>query len=814
MKQNAGKGDLAFCSIISKNYLGYARALAESLRGHHAGAALFVLLLDPPDGFFQPSAEPFTLLSLEAVFRQDAPRFRFQYTPFELSCAAKPYLIAHLFENYGIRKLAYFDSDILVLHNLQHLERLLDDHSIILTPHLTAPYDDDKYPSEQAILQSGSYNMGFVAVKKGPASGAFLAWWKQRLDRGCLNAVERGMFVDQKWVDLAPGLFADVCILRDPGYNVAYWNLHSRTVTERHGSLSVEGSPCYFFHFSGFDPADEQSVSKHQNRFALSDLGEVRHLLERYRNQLKSHGHFVIRHWPYTWGVFDNGVAIHDLVRREYHRLGAAAAAFGNPFAAAGGKSFFTWLTSAEGTNLPPLLKAIYEARPDVRQCYPDAANKDRTAFQEWALTQGLREMHFDPAFATAVRSALANPAAHLSGIFAGRGGPVTESFGINILGYVQSEKGMGEACRSTVRSLAAVKIPCALQSLTDIGSTNRDDSLVCTTENPYPVNLFHTNADAIPDIARLLPWYFQGRYNIGYWNWELEWFPEKWAGSFEFFDEIWAPSTFTQRSFARVSPIPVHWVPLSISVPPATPADLRLARAARSRFGLPAGAFVFLFVFDFHSIFARKNPLAVIEAFRLAFPRRRDVVLAIKPSRGNSAPMEFAEVLTACQGRPNIRLIQEILDRPDMFALLRSCDAYVALHRSEGYGLPLAEAMALGKPVIATDYSGNVDFMNETNSFPVRYKLVAIDKDHGPYRRGAEWADPDVDHAAEQMRRVVEAPALTAQRTARARADIERLLSPHAVGQVIRRRLNAILHRSSPAGTAQMVVELERRAA
>ncbi len=175
---------------------------------------------------------------------------------------------------------------------------------------------------------------------------------------------------------------------------------------------------------------------------------------------------------------------------------------------------------------------------------------------------------------------------------------------------------------------------------------------------------------------------------------------------------------------------------------------------------------------------------------------------------------MEFQEVLTACRGQANIRILRDILSRDEMYDLLRVCDAYVGLHRSEGYGLPLVEAMALGKPVIGTGYSGNVDFMNERNSFPVRYQLVAIEQDHGPYRRGAEWAEPDVDHAAEQMRRVVESPQATAQVAARGRADIERLLSPHAIGLVMRSRLTALLQRGAPALDERIALETKRQAA
>ncbi len=804
-RTKAMKG-LTFCSVVSKNYLGQARVLADSIRAHHPGAGVFVLLLDEPDGYFRPAAEPFTVVTMAEVFGADANRFRFQYTPFELSCAAKPYLMTYLIDRHAARKIAYFDGDMMVLHNMQHLEKLLDRYSIVVTPHLTAPYDDDKNPTELAIIRAGTFNMGFVAVAKGPTTAAFLKWWMKRLNRDCIRDQAQGLDCDQKWVNLVPGFFDDVHINRDPGYNVAYWNLHCRTVTARHGAYTVNGSPCYFFHFSGFDPARTDSISAHQNRFTLDQIGDVRGLLDKYRTRLAAHGHDVCQKWPYTWGYFDNGVAIPALARRSYLQLGKAAERFGDPFAATGPHSFFHWLITPEEGRLPPLTKAMYEARPDLRAAFPEPEGKDRATYLEWALTHGLRELRLDAAFEPRLRAALANPARAASPL--GRGGPVAEAFGVNLLGFLQSEKGMGEHCRATIRSLKAAGIPHALNNWVDPGSANLDaDGSTFRTDNPYPINLIHLNAIDAPFLYKEIPAYFHGRYNVGYWNWELDWFPEEWRGSFEFFDEILAPSTFSQKSYSRLSPVPVHWMPISIAVPPPT------GKVSRERFGLPRDAFVFLFAFDFHSYFARKNPLAAIEAFRRAFPQRRDVVLALKLSHWESVPVEFMEVLTACRGQANIRILRDILSRDAMYDLLRLCDAYVGLHRSEGYGLPIVEAMALGKPVIATNYSGNVDFMNDGNSFPVRYRLVAIEEDHGPYRRGAEWAEPEVDHAAAQMRRVVESPEAAARIAARGRADIERVLSPQAIGQVMRRRITALLQGGSPAIDRRMSLESKRAA-
>ena len=488
---------------------------------------------------------------------------------------------------------------------------------------------------------------------------------------------------------------------------------------------------------------------------------------------------------PYGRGQFDNGVSVTELVRRCYLKLDlTAAAAFGDPLVTAG-RSFFAYLTTSVGTTLPPLLREIYDERPDVRAFFPDVTGHDRDAFLHWASTIGIRDHNIDPAL-------LGVPSAAKARTTLG-GGCATELFGINLMGYFQSEKGVGEHSRGTIRSLQGGGIPYVLNNYVDHGSSNVDATYTdFTTENPYPVNLIILNPEAVPVLASESPKYLKGRYNIGYWNWELEWFPTEWRGAFKYFDEIWALSTFTRNSIARVSPIPVHALPAAIVVPP------RQAEAiTRERLQLPPNAFLFLFAFDFHSHLARKNPLAVNEAFRRAFPTRRDVVLVLKTSRSKATPMEFSEVLLACRGQPNIRILREVLSRGEMYDLLRLCDAYVGLHRSEGFGLPLAEAMALAKPVIATDYSANVDFMNESNSYPVRYRMVAIEQDHGPYRKGAEWADPDVDHAAEQMRRVVEEPATARAVAARARADIARLYSPQAVGQQIRDRLTAILRRA-----------------
>src|SRR5438876_6992097 len=335
MATDAGKGALdgfAVCTIISKNYLAQARALAESLEQTNPGVPMFVLLVDRVDGYLDPQAEPFTLIELEKLPIQDLPRFCFQYNVTELNTAAKPFLLEYLFKHFGLKKLVYLDPDILLFASLQPVAELLDVHSVVLTPHMTEPTEDEHKPNEIDILRAGAYNLGFCALANNAETAKLLDWWKARLYHQCVIDMDHGLFVDQKWLDLAPGYFDGVFILRHPGYNIAYWNLHSRQVAVHGGKPTVNGAPVILFHFSGFNPLEPDLVSRHQDRYTMADLGELRKLFELYRERLLAHQYAECRNWPYAYGCFDNGACIPDFVRRIYRRLGDGAAVFGNPF--------------------------------------------------------------------------------------------------------------------------------------------------------------------------------------------------------------------------------------------------------------------------------------------------------------------------------------------------------------------------------------------------------------------------------------------------------------------------------------------------
>ena len=288
----------------------------ESVRLWNPELLRIVILVDRIEGCFDPDAEPFDVLSSEDLNIPKSKWFHFKYTVLELSTAVKPYALEFLLHRYDLDKVLYLDPDIKVYASLQPLIDKLDVSSAVITPHLTEPLEDDLLPSEMDILRTGTYNLGFIGLNASPESHRFLKWWQGKLYDHCVVDLPRGLFVDQRWVDLAPGLFTGFAIVRDPGYNVAYWNLNARRIERVEDGVRVNGQPLYFFHFSGFDPKDPETFSRHQNRFRLSTLEPaVQELALKYRDDLFAQGYEVCRTWPYTHGRFSNGLPIPDIGR-------------------------------------------------------------------------------------------------------------------------------------------------------------------------------------------------------------------------------------------------------------------------------------------------------------------------------------------------------------------------------------------------------------------------------------------------------------------------------------------------------------------
>lgn len=333
-------------TIAAKNYLAHVRVLCRSFLAHHPDGRCIALLSDRSDGYVNAEEEPFELIEAEALGVPEFESLAFKYDILELSTALKPYLLSRLLDDPNVDKLVYFDPDILVTRALQPLFSMLDDHEVLLTPHLTQRFDDAKRPNELDILRAGTHNLGFIALRQSGGTRELLDWWKEQCFDGCRMRPEEGYFVDQRWLDLAPTMFSGVHVVRHPGWNVAYWNLHERKVIWGDDPRS-NGEPLYFFHFSGFDVRDPHAISKHQNRFRLEDRPDLVELFSDYRKRLLDDGHDECATWPLAFDHFDDGTPIDSLTRGLYRSLEPhRRSAFGNPFETAGARSFLGWCKS------------------------------------------------------------------------------------------------------------------------------------------------------------------------------------------------------------------------------------------------------------------------------------------------------------------------------------------------------------------------------------------------------------------------------------------------------------------------------------
>jgi glycosyltransferase involved in cell wall biosynthesis len=365
---------------------------------------------------------------------------------------------------------------------------------------------------------------------------------------------------------------------------------------------------------------------------------------------------------------------------------------------------------------------------------------------------------------------------------------------GVNLVGYPRAEMGMGELLRQSAEALSTTCFRfCIVDFNFGIVASQRDtryDAFV-RPDNPFYVNLFNITADQMRLAwQKLGPQFFHNHYNIGYWTWELSNFPNHWQSAIDLVDEIWAPSRFIRDAIAKKTRKPVVWMPLAVEFPmPAGSIEER-----RKRFDLPRDKFLFFFSFDFSSFATRKNFPASIQAFQKAFPDGCDEAgLVIKTIRHSHHKREFWDLLRAVGEDRRIFLIDRLLRQDEMRELMASCDSFVSLHRSEGFGFGMAEAMYLGKPVIATNYSGNLDFTKKDNSCLVDYRLVPVKAGEYLFPEGQVWADPNIDEAAKYMRRLVDDRDY-GRRLGKAAADfIRQQHSAKAVGARYLKRLEQI---------------------
>jgi len=441
--------------------------------------------------------------------------------------------------------------------------------------------------------------------------------------------------------------------------------------------------------------------------------------------------------------------------------------------------------SSEEGIS--NFLYLIWLSRPDLQSVFDISTVEGQAAYRSWAKDSIQREYGMTPVFAGPTNAApenrrasqSANPLDWMKRILRHPKAVASPRRGATLIGYAEGVLGMGEHVRMSAEALSKTSTPFGVLDI-DPGPHHKrswsNGNFPMVTDNRYRANIFHVNADQmLHAYCQLGADFFRNRYNIGFWAWELSKCPMNWLPVIGMVDEVWAPSRFIQDCFTAVTDKPVTYMPLCVELP-------QFEKRRPSYFGLPEDHKLFLYTFDFLSYIDRKNPFAAIRAFKKAFPKGEKAALVLKIMKGDPDSPKWREMIALIDGDPRIKVINEVMTRNDVLALTDVCDCFVSLHRSEGFGRGPAEAMYLGKPVIVTGYSGNMDFTRPGASLLVDYKLVAVRAGQYVFEADQVWADVDEEDAARKMRQVFEGGAEIAdiaregQRVIRSEFSYERI--------------------------------------
>ena len=738
-------------TICAANYIPFSKTLAASFLKFHPQSKFYLLLVDgdvpgitvdlgPEITIIKPSD-----LDLEPEIFM---RMAIYYDVTELSTALKPLGLKYLIDA-GSEIAIYLDPDIEVFSELIEIPKHLESANIALTPHSLHGFPNDELrPTARDIMASGTFNLGFIAIKSSTHSYEFLSWWNEKLIFDCVSDVENNLFTDQRWIDFVPSYY-DFSVIREYGYNVAYWNLHEREITKVDSGYYVNSSPLRFFHFSGYSPNKPWILSKHvadKPRVVMSSNPLLKELAENYGNSAVEHGWKITSSLVYGYSSLNEQLKFTPGIRKRY-RQEVIDAIKGNgqfpPLPSEPHDSILAWLNRQipESGRLNVALFDVWNGQPDLQAVFPWALGKDAKRLVWWAKKYGISEGKINESTIKIFH----RPMKTNSQMAKRR---LTNQLGVNVAGYFNGEFGVAQFGRLVAKAAIASGLP--VTTLVNRRTESRQDEEfeLSETKALYAVTIGAINADQFAPWLDDLPSGLKNHSRfIGVWAWEIETFPKNLVWAFDYVDEVWAISSFVRDSVKTQTKKPVYVFPGPIIAPKIA------EKLDRDLIGLDNDDVYNLFMFDYFSVFRRKNPLDLITAHTIAFPEETGPKLVIKTLNGDRHRSHQDQLRYAASKRSDIIVIDSYISRNQLHSLLNECQIYISLHRSEGYGLTLAEAMALGKPVIATGYSGNMDFMNSENSILVPYDLVRVGDDAFPYSEDARWAQPDVEFAARAIR-------------------------------------------------------------
>lgn len=709
-------------TIVSKNYLGQALTSYSYFKEiDSSGFEYRIYLMDasacPEESeqilsLIEKGAPIYFWTEMTASFPEvDFESMVKRYNVMEMNTAIKPYVIDHLYKR-GASKVVYFDPDIAFYGSLRELDELLDQYSLVLTPHTLTPYPEDgKETSNITLNKAGIYNLGFLGTSSSQETLDVCKFWEQCLFDKAFARPESGMFTDQKWADFFPAICSNHLILRKKGYNVAYWNLHERTLTKsKNGRLLVNGDPLIFFHFSGLNPRNTEQISKHQTRFVLSQFDSfLKDFFEEYACRLLQNEYVKYQKLKYYYKTH----------------------AWENSHLTISGNQLYDYSIR--------LIAYVKENNPRLFLYLRDLG---KSLVPNWKSKLLALNNKFTPIKYSETKENTDVP-----------------SYGINIYGYFEEPHSIGHAARKLAEKAIFSGVPV---SLVNIGGSSDGyqyyKRYYLKNTNNF-INIFVANLDQIPYVVKQKVVNKSKVYAYPFWEYESG--LEKYKDSFSYLDGVVTCSKFIKETIEKFAPDNFEVTHLDY---PFTyePIQNEHKKTARERYGIDLNAYVFFFNFDYNSSFDRKNPTDILKAFERAFQESDRVQLVFKTSKSeynNLRRKEFQQLCDQSYLNKKIIIIDKYLDRSEFNELMSCCDAYISLHHGEGYGLGMLEAMSYGMPTIATNYSGNTEFCNKKNCYLVPVQLVRCQDRHPAYNDVKFWAQPNVDVASKYMKELVSNP-------------------------------------------------------
>jgi glycosyltransferase involved in cell wall biosynthesis len=624
-------------------------------------------------------------------------------------------------------------------------------------------------------LTAGLYNSKFLGFNN--AANEALLYMTEKSFFDFIDDKQHQIYYDQRWLDFLPSI-SDLYVIKEPNFFLDI-NFNSNDSYLK----QLQNKDIYVINYrsalgkSNFKPNYlPQSVQKCIN-YQVDDkpfsLEDIENLCGIYKTEL-----------------FSNFYRYHLLNEKKSNIANVP-----NPLILEEKEYFFQWVAQKDPElNLTRFLAYVYKTRGDLQQAFPEVKDGINDAFLNWVTSYGIKE-GIPRALAnnnflemtSFIQAPLSNSHRTLMRAIKRDDFKKPSLPGINVFGYVKSVLGLGEEARTTISSLCKAGIPFQVFNIYHDHLIQSEEPPSWGSQQIYNVNYFHINADQLPIIFKDLGSYIGvNRYNIGVWAWETQFFPEKYLKSLSYLDELWTVSQFTKQALEKFVGIPTYVRPIFV----------RHAKSAvmfdKAKYGLE-NKFLYLFTFDFNSVFERKNPLDLVKAFKIAFPNLEGAALIIKSVNGSKHAEKKALLINEINNRDDIVFIDEPFSQAQIDALMEAADVYVSFHRSEGFGMSLAESMLLGKAVIATAYSGNMDFMDTQNSLLIPYDLVVAGETYGPYQKGTVWAQPDVEKGAQLMRLLYDNRDIASELGQKARQSIINKMKLKSRASFIKERFDAI---------------------